>query len=127
MEIKDATFEQIREIEPEGLVLLGCGGDLSEWIDGVSKLLKDEGIADSEFQFTEAFKLTTTGGRVDLLLLFDWAHVWQGKLTIWRIKFGDCSWLSDYKVNYAEQHGFEEDCPEEEIWDWDEEDWTVND
>ena len=27
-----------------------------------------------------------------------------GKLAMWRLKFGDATWLSDYVVNYRDQH-----------------------
>jgi hypothetical protein len=27
----------------------------------------------------------------------------MGKMAMWRIKFGDCSWLSDYIHNYKNQ------------------------
>ncbi len=39
----------------------------------------------------------------------------QISMAMWGLSFGDCSWISDYVVNYAEQHGFtrsEEDLSE---------------
>lgn len=108
MNVNEATFMNLMEIgrDKDGLVLLGAGGDLQEWIDGVKSLLKEGGVASPEFEVTEAHKVTTTSGRTDLLLLFDWSTVNVGKLAIWRIGFGDCSWLSDYVNNYADQHFF---------------------
>jgi hypothetical protein len=42
----------------------------------------------------------------------------MGKLAIWRLAFGNCSWISDYLVNYADQHGysceFDEDDEDDE-------------
>jgi hypothetical protein len=109
MEIQNSTFSTLQEVafNQDGLVLHGAGGDLQEWIDGVTQMLKDEGVASSEFKVTEAHKVTTSGGRTDLLLLFDWSTVTVGTLAIWRIKFGDCSWLSDYINNYRDQHLFQ--------------------
>ena len=106
METKVSNFATLQELSltQDGLVLLGAGGDLQEWIDGITKMLKDEDIASDAFEVTGAYKVTTIGGRADLLLLFDWSTVTVGKLAIWRIAFGDCSWLSDYIPNYANQH-----------------------
>jgi hypothetical protein len=30
-----------------------------------------------------------------------------GKMAMWRLRFGDCSWVSDYIINYASQHAKE--------------------
>lgn len=114
-----AELLQLREQEAEGLVLLGCGGDLMEWVEGVSQLLQDENIALPGFDISRALKVTTSGGRIDLLLLFDGKTVDWGRLAIWRIRYGDCSWLSDYVVNYQSHHfGYEQELdyePEGEI------------
>lgn len=59
--------------------------------------------------FDNPFVLITTGGRKDLVFPFSAAY-WaedgsqSGRLACWRINFGDCSWISDYKVNYAAHH-----------------------
>lgn len=104
--IQNSTFSTLWDLSlnREGLVLLGAGGDLQEWIDGVTGLLKEQGIATDAFEVTEAHAVTTSGGRVDLLLLFDPATVDLGRLALWRLRFGDCSWLSDYVHNYANDH-----------------------
>ncbi len=89
----------------EGLVLLGCGGNLEEWESGVINILSTENIANKS-DFTEAFSLITTGGRIDLVLPFSAENkINIGKLAIWRLTFGDCSWISDYLVNYRSHHG----------------------
>lgn len=99
MNIDILTFEQLLLQKKEGIVLLGAGGDLQEWLNGVQDIWVEEGI---EVVVSSAHSLVTTGGRVDLVLLFDKAD--YSRLALWRLKVGDCSWLSDYKVNYAEQH-----------------------
>lgn len=113
METKVITFTAfeafIWEKKIEGFVFMGAGGDLNDWIQGVSKLLKEEGIAevgDPDELFTDAFKLTTSGGRIDLALIFnnESKGLNIGKLAIWRLNFGSASWISDYLVNYAAQH-----------------------
>ena len=90
----------------EGIVLLGAGGDPMEWINGVAGLLRDEGITNvsADVLFPERYILTTSGGRTDLALVTDLGRVDTGKLAMWRLRFGDCSWISDYLVNYADQH-----------------------
>lgn len=106
-EIIETPFFELFNINlgnDDGLVLLGTGGELQEWVDGVTGLLKDKGIATPEFEITKAHKLTTSEGRTDLLLCFDWATVHVSKLAMWRLRFGDCSWLSDYIVNYRSDH-----------------------
>jgi hypothetical protein len=135
--IEESTFEQFKEIskEDEYLVLLGCGGDLMEWVTGVAQILREENIALPGFEITKALKVTTTGGRTDLMLIFDFNKVDIGKLAIWRIGFGDCSWLSDYVVNYVNQHYLstdynefmdyvefvDGDLMEEDYWEYEEE------
>jgi hypothetical protein len=92
----------------EALVLLGCGEPLDDWVTGVTKLLHDEGIstsADPEVVWESTNKLTTSGGRVDIALWFSREETLNiGKLAMWRLRFGDCSWASDYAVNYASHH-----------------------
>ncbi len=91
----------------EGIVLLGAGGDPYEWIYGVHDILYKNEIAVSGIEevFSEAFILTTSGGRTDIALVFAENNKLDlGKLAMWRLRFGDCSWISDYKVNYEHQH-----------------------
>lgn len=39
------TANELRRMaNQEGLILQGCGGDVQEWIDGINKLLTQEGI-----------------------------------------------------------------------------------
>lgn len=105
--ITEATFDDLRNAVNNGheaLVCLGCGGDLSEWEHGVRNWLIQEHIARPDFDWEQVLQVKTTGGRCDLALFFNRDRVDMGRLVIWRIKFGDCSWLSDYVVNYADQH-----------------------
>lgn len=97
-----SSFAEIKQIKDDGLVCLGCGGDLQEWVDGVTAELKQAGIVAIDFQFESAYRLETTGGRIDLVLIFKFDQVDMSRLPLWRLQFGDCSWLSDYVVNYAD-------------------------
>ncbi len=105
-ELKFSEFKE-KAGTKEGIVLLGTGGDLKEWTDGIAKMLSDDGISTTSNPdeiFTEQYLLTTTGGRHDLALVVDFSKVNLSKMAIWRLSVGDCSWISDYVVNYANQH-----------------------
>lgn len=111
-EIQEMTFADFQTdvAKHEGIVLLGCGGDLQEWIEGVTQSLIDAKVtplAKPEELFSKFIKLTTTGGRTDLTLIFSTSpKINIGAMAMWRLRFGDCSWISDYLVNYASQHGY---------------------
>ena len=105
MEIKTVSFSDIKKLSYdgiEGIVLLGAGGDLNEWINGISGILKDEKIAKENVDviWKDCYTLTSTGGRTDLVLVPLENTLEWGKLAVWRLVFGDCSWISDYVVNY---------------------------
>ena len=106
-----------------GFVFLGCGGDLQEWIDGIPASMLDtlktnqeinENIMDDDIRklFDGPWLLTTTGGRKDLVFPFkndnpEMGHI-LSYLCLWRLRFGDCSWISDYRQNYPDQHAWEQ-------------------
>lgn len=131
-EIVERKFSDIVELTKEGIVLTGCGGDLDQWRHGVSGQLveddivsvdgvhqfDDDGGAIFEFGdlFSEAFFTVTvkeadkpdSGGRTDLVMVFsEHTKLDMGKMAMWRIRYGECSWVSDFKVNYANQYGVE--------------------
>ena len=105
------SFAELAELKGEfGLVALGAGGDLAEWVDGIANELRSEKLAGiCEAVFSRAAKLTGNvagdEGRIDLVLVFAaGAIVEVGKLALWRIRFGDISWIDDFLVNYAEDY-----------------------
>jgi hypothetical protein len=107
VELKTMVFGDLSEVlavSGEGMIFMGCGGIPEDWINGVSEQLLKDKITTQLEVITEVGILKTTGGRTDILMVPDWNLVDSGKLAIWRIQFGDCSWLSDYVVNYASQH-----------------------
>ena len=106
---KESSFSEFKQLSEtgEGLVLLGAGGELSDWINGVTKMLDEEGIATSSnpaVVWNGAYYVTSSGGRTDLLLMFGDNTLNVGKLAMWRLQFGDASWLSDYVNNYADHN-----------------------
>jgi hypothetical protein len=84
----------------EGLVFLGCGGDLDEWGNGIKLMLP----ADCQGIFGEFSLLISSGCRHDLVLPFLEGQDTPMSLIAWRVHFGDCSWISDYRVNYRDHH-----------------------
>ena len=45
MNINTITAEDLRRMpDKEGLILQGCGGDLTEWVDGINEMLTKAGI-----------------------------------------------------------------------------------
>lgn len=105
--IKFDEFKEKVRGQKEGIVLLGCGGDLNEWTNGVTNVLYEEGISrlnKLDEVFPEIYILKTTGGRTDIAMIFNSDYLSMGKMAMWRLRFGDCSWISDYIVNYADHH-----------------------
>lgn len=107
MKVTKKSFAEI-DCNKEGLVLLGCS-NYDSWIEGVSGLMKDEKITETsnpDLLWEEAYVVTTTDNRNDIVLVFsDSAKFSMGRMAMWRLRFGDCSWISDYVVNYSNQHG----------------------
>ena len=103
-DIPKESFEELHN-HGEGLVFLGCGGNLQDWYKGiVEEVLEKEKLATRE-DFKRPFSMTTTGGRTDLVLPFKpGGKIDMGKLAMWRLRFGDCSWISDYITNYKKHH-----------------------
>ena len=109
MQVEDIAFTEFKSNvkgKEEGIVLLGAGGDPQEWINGVTDILNKEDIAKGtpEELWGKANKLTTTGGRTDIALTFNHNNGLKfnmGKMAMWRLRFGECSWISDYLDNYA--------------------------
>ena len=120
---KKITFSElsrmIKKDDAEGIILMGAGGDLKDWINGVSDQLYDQGIATSgnpSNLWAGAYELTTSGGRTDLALEFKSGNsVNVGKLAMWRLQFGDASWFSDYVENYKDQFNDDAQSDDDDI------------
>lgn len=55
MSIKHINTDDLRRMsDKEGLVIMGCGGDLSEWLDGINDTLAKAEILQSGSRFEEA-------------------------------------------------------------------------
>ena len=86
MNINTITAEDLRCMpDKEGLILQGCGGDLTEWVDGINEMLTKAGILKdgSQFENVAAFQ---HGDRTCLLYPFDDVKLDIGKLALWRLQ-----------------------------------------
>ena len=109
-DVKKAKFKLLQRVSKrglEGIVFLGAGGKLNQWVKGINDLWNKEKIGKGliEDKMMGLYVINTTGGRTDLVMIFKTkSQLDIGKLAMWRLKFGDASWLSDYVVNYRDQH-----------------------
>ena len=122
--MRDINASDLRKMSgKEGLILQGCGGDPQEWIDGINKMLTDEGILleDTGFKNVSRFQ---HDGVTNLLFPFEDVKLNVGRLAMWKLKthemFGG-TWLSDYVDNrlggflpeesHETEERFKPDCP----------------
>lgn len=105
MELKHTTYSAMKLLSIEGKEAFICMGvdKPDEWIRGITHTLHENGCLALSAEFKEVYTWETTGGRRELAFMFvPELHI--GKLSMWRLRFGDCSWLSDYVVNYEKQN-----------------------
>jgi len=113
MIIKSITPGDLRQMhDQEALILQGCGGDLTEWVEGINGILTEEEILKDGFRFEEAYTFKNEGLTCLMFPLEDGSKINMGKLALWRIgthhNFGG-TWLSDYVENRL--GGFARDQP----------------
>lgn len=104
LEPKQTNYWELKKhfekTENEGLVFYGCGGDLKNWVNGIGEVLLEEDLVKEMPEDWQTFE--TSDGRIDLVMEFP-EVIDVGRLAIWRLKFGDCGWWSDYINNYEHQ------------------------
>lgn len=96
------TDDLRRMSDKEGLVIMGCGGDLSEWLDGINDTLAKAEILQSGSRFEEASSFEYKG-LTCMLFPFDDVDLNMGKLAMWRLNTHEAyggTWLSDFVPNY---------------------------
>lgn len=117
MSITNITSDDLRRMnEKEGLVLLGCGGDLQEWADGINEMLTKDGILLNSSMFKDCQSFIYND-MTCLLFPFDDVELDIGKFAIWRLKTYESfagTWLSDFVPNnlggFIREHQ-KPDCP----------------
>lgn len=114
--MKHITTDELRTMtDREGLIIQGCGGDLTEWINGINDIMTQEGILQNGdvFKDVSAFE---HNGRTNLLFSMEDVDLDVGKLAIWRLRsheaFGG-TWLSDYLPNRLGVDMYEPPAPKE--------------
>jgi len=117
--IKEIDIQELRTMRgKEGLILQGCGGELTEWVEGINKLLteKEMLLEGSRFENCYSFK---RDGITCLLFPFEDQKMNTGKLAIWRLishqEMGSM-WLSDFVDIYLDgflkpEETVKPDCP----------------
>lgn len=115
--INIVTTDELRGMRgSEGLILQGCGGDLTEWVDGINEILTKEGILLEGTKFDEVYAFKHEGLTNLLFPFSEDVKLNIGKLAIWRLAshetFGG-TWLTDYVDNRV--GGFEMSDFEKEI------------
>lgn len=102
MEIREITTEDLWCMrEKEGLILQGCGGNLSEWVNGINDILTQGEILKEGTKFEQVFSFSY-GELTCLLYPFEDVKLDIGKLAVWRIGTQDIfggTWLSDFVSN----------------------------
>ena len=82
--------------QTEYLVWQGCGGQIEDWYEGITKMLIENEIADKNYKMKEMYVFDNNGVTC-LLTPLDKLNI--GKLAMmrlmWRETFGTM-WLSDY-------------------------------
>lgn len=119
MTIKEINMQDLRELnQNDGLILQGCGGELTEWVEGINKLLTDEMILLEGSQFEDCY-VFKNGELTCMLFTFGDQKVDMGRFMAWKMinanRFGSM-WLSDYiDVNLGQEQGRGQsekpDCP----------------
>lgn len=103
MSIKPMTADDIRHLKnSEGLVLQGCGGSLTEWVDGINDLLTQSGILQEGSKFHDCITFENEGVTCLLFPFSEDTKLDMGKLAIWRLTTYESlggTWLSDYVPN----------------------------
>ena len=109
IKIGSKKFNELMKEKRFGIIVMGAGKPLVGWIEGIDKMLKEEGIVNNINVFEDAYVLSDNvlgvEGRTDLVLIFnEKAKIQIGKLAMWRIRFGSVSWIDDFINNYPEDY-----------------------
>ena len=123
MSVKTIKDQDLRRMSgQEGLVLQGCGGNLTEWENWINDLFTKEGILLENSRFSECYSFEHEKVTCILFPFSEDVKLNPGKLAMWRLRsheaFGG-TWLSDYVPNQLggflseeqEVKALKPDCP----------------
>lgn len=103
--MKQLKLEEVKKLKDKDydfLVLQGCGGNLEDWINGITNMLKENGIVSDSFSFDEIY-FFEKDGTTNIALALNNKNIDIGKLAMFRLSIRDefgAMWLSDYIDNY---------------------------
>lgn len=111
MTIKEINMQDLRGLnQNDGLILQGCGGELTEWVDGINKLLTEEMILLEGSQFEDCY-VFKNGELTCMLFPFGDQKVDMGRFMVWKMVTANrlgSTWLSDYiDIHLGEEQGKE--------------------
>ena len=102
MSVRPVDPRELRQRTGDGLIIRGCGGPLSEWVDGINGLLTEAGILQNGTRFTDCETFEHRGLTCLLFPFTDDVQCDMGRLAVWRLRthenFGG-TWLSDFVTN----------------------------
>ncbi len=120
MSITNITADELRRMNgKEGLILQGCGGNVQEWLDGINRLLTNDGILLNDTKFENVYVFSHNDLTNILFPFEEGVQLDIGRLAMWRLhtheSFGG-KWLSDYVDNrlggFAENDASERKKPD---------------
>ncbi len=102
MSIERIEESQLRTMNgKEGIILQGCGGEASEWLEGVNRMFQEANILMNGSKFDKCY-VFSHNDHTCMLFPFENADLDVGRLAMWRLQnyeiFGG-TWLSDYVPN----------------------------
>lgn len=102
MSIERIEESQLRTMNgKEGIILQGCGGEASEWLDGVNRMFQEANILRNGSKFDKCY-VFSHNDHTCMLFPFEITDLDVGRLAMWRLQnyeiFGG-TWLSDYVPN----------------------------
>ena len=105
MIIKEINVNELRNYKgKEGLILKGCGGELSEWLDGINELFEEKGILidDTKFKAEDCVQFKFDDYTCMMFVFNNDIKLNTGQLAMWRLKTIDTfrgEWLTDFVDN----------------------------
>lgn len=100
MSINKIQLESLRFMKgKQGLILRGCGGEISEWIDGINRDFTKQGILLDGTKFKDVSVFDFKNGTCILYPFTEDLKINIGKLSIWRVRTSEAFggiWLTDF-------------------------------
>ena len=84
--MKKLKLDEVKKLKNKNydfLVLQGCGGDLEEWVNGITNMLKENGIIPDSFSFDEIYSFEKDGV-TNIAFALNNKNIDMGNLAIFR-------------------------------------------